>query len=75
MDLIAVVGNPLAVCAALERLVRVAGVSSRWEGRTAVLAGGACDEGAFDIGWWLALALNDDGGGGGGCGEEEDGGD
>lgn len=73
MDLIAVVGNSLAVCAALEGLVRVAGVSSRWEGRTAVIAGGACDEGAFGISRGLALALDDDSAGG--RGEEEDGGD
>lgn len=67
------VDNSLAVCAALEGLVRVAGVRSRWEGRAAVIAGGADDEGAFDVGWGLALALDD--GGAGGRGEEEDGGD
>lgn len=69
------VDNSLAVCAALEGLVRVAGVSTRWEGRAAVIAGGADDEGAFGVGWGLALALDDDGAGGRGRGEEEDGGD
>ncbi|OBT59737.1 hypothetical protein VE04_00219 [Pseudogymnoascus sp. 24MN13] len=73
VDRIAVVDNSLAVCAALEGLVRVAGVSSPWEGRAAVIAGGADDEGAFGVGWWLALPLDDDGAGS--RGEEEDGGD
>lgn len=59
--------------AALERLVGVAGVGSSGDGRAAVVAGGARDEGALAVGWGLALPFDDESAGG--RGEEEDGGD
>ncbi|KFY88505.1 hypothetical protein V498_06760 [Pseudogymnoascus sp. VKM F-4517 (FW-2822)] len=73
VDLIAVVDDSGATTAALERLVGVAGVGSRGDGRAAVVAGGARDEGALAVGWGLALPLDDESAGG--RGEEEDGGD
>ncbi|KFY29813.1 hypothetical protein V493_02230 [Pseudogymnoascus sp. VKM F-4281 (FW-2241)] len=73
VDFIAVVDDSRAAGAALERLVRVAGVGARGDGGAAVVAGRAGDERALAVGGGLAHAL--DGEGAGGRGEEEDGGD